>query len=44
MTGQENPATAECDMRCGEPYPFAWCLTHDTTFALGEVCPERTAE
>lgn len=27
-----------CDMRCGQPYDFAWCETHDTTFALGDVC------
>lgn len=27
-----------CDMRHGEPYDFAWCETHDTTFPLGEAC------
>ena len=29
---------ASCDMKCGEPYDFAWCETHDTTFPLGDKC------
>ncbi|QOC55981.1 hypothetical protein PP494_gp51 [Gordonia phage Matteo] len=29
---------APCDMKQGAPYDFAWCETHDTTFALGEKC------
>lgn len=29
---------APCDMRHQEPYDFAFCLTHDSTFALGERC------
>jgi hypothetical protein len=37
-------AEQKCDMRCGEPYDFAWCLTHDTTFDLGEVCPEAVSD
>lgn len=31
-----------CDMRMQEPFPFAWCETHDETFALGDVCPCAT--
>lgn len=27
-----------CEMRQGEPYDFAWCQTHDTTFPLGGTC------
>lgn len=27
-----------CDMHQGEPYDFAWCVNHDTTFKLGETC------
>ena len=27
-----------CDMRHEEPYDFAHCVTHDTTFALGDKC------
>ena len=34
-----DPIEAPCDMRCSEPYPFAWCETHDEVFALGDVCP-----
>lgn len=30
---------APCDMRSGEPYDFAWCETHDSTFPLGDTCP-----
>ena len=29
---------AACDMKCQEPYDFAWCETHDTTFPLGYKC------
>lgn len=29
---------APCDMRCEEPYDFAWCETHDSTFPLGGKC------
>lgn len=29
---------APCDMKCREPYDFAWCKTHDSTFPLGEKC------
>lgn len=29
---------APCDMRHQEPYDFAHCVTHDTTFALGDRC------
>ncbi|QDM56408.1 hypothetical protein PP515_gp61 [Gordonia phage Sidious] len=29
---------APCDMKQGGPYDFAWCETHDTTFALGQKC------
>ena len=28
-----------CDMKRNDFYDFAWCETHDTTFALGDVCP-----
>lgn len=28
-----------CDMRYREPFDFAECHTHDTTFPLGDVCP-----
>ena len=27
-----------CVMRSGEVYDFAWCETHDRTFALGGTC------
>lgn len=27
-----------CDMRHEQPFDFAWCETHDSTFALGDVC------
>ncbi|MGW4715544.1 hypothetical protein [Nocardia sp. NPDC004260] len=27
-----------CDMYTQDPYPFAWCETHDETFPLGGVC------
>ena len=27
-----------CVMRMGEVYDFAWCETHDRTFALGSSC------
>lgn len=27
-----------CRMEHEEPYDFAWCLTHDTTFPLGGAC------
>lgn len=30
-----------CAMFVGEPYDFAWCETHDTTFALGSTCPHN---
>lgn len=35
---------SDCDMRCGEPYDFAWCVTHDTTFPLGEVCQHAATD
>ena len=28
----------ECQMFHEEPFDFAWCETHDTTFALGDAC------
>lgn len=28
----------ECDIQHEAPYDFAWCETHDTTFALGTTC------
>jgi hypothetical protein len=31
---------ANCDMRVEDPFPFAWCETHDETFPLGGICPE----
>ncbi|QWS68198.1 hypothetical protein SEA_VANLEE_81 [Gordonia phage VanLee] len=31
-------APAPCDMTHQEPFDFAQCRTHDTTFALGETC------
>ena len=27
-----------CDMVHEQPYDFAYCAVHDTTFALGDVC------
>lgn len=27
-----------CDMVREEPFDFAYCTVHDTTFALGDVC------
>lgn len=33
---EEQPET--CEMVHEEPYDFASCLTHDTTFALGDAC------
>lgn len=30
---------AKCEMYTEEPYPFAWCDTHDETFPLGGICP-----
>lgn len=36
LDGADRPSP--CDMKQGEPYDFAWCEAHDTTFALGEVC------
>ncbi|MGY4098082.1 hypothetical protein ACW2Q0_00720 [Nocardia sp. R16R-3T] len=33
-----------CAMYCQEPFPFAWCETHDTTFALGDTCPVQVPE
>lgn len=39
-----------CDMVHEQPYDFAYCAVHDTTFALGDVCRHhqineaRTAE
>lgn len=38
MTNSETQASSACDMRHVEPYDFAWCETHDTTFALGDKC------
>ena len=35
---------APCAMYTQEPYPFAWCETHDETFALGGICPYYTKE
>jgi hypothetical protein len=29
---------APCDLRRQEPFDFAWCETHDETFALGNTC------
>lgn len=29
---------APCDMKQGEPFDFAWCESHDTTFPLGGAC------
>lgn len=31
-------APAPCMMSHQEPYDFAWCETHDTTFPLGDKC------
>lgn len=31
-------APAPCNMRQQEPFDFAWCETHDTTFPLGGTC------
>src|SRR5699024_8958575 len=31
-------APAPCVMKHTEPYDFAWCETHDTTFPLGGTC------
>ena len=33
-----------CDMRHRPPFDFAWCETHDKTFPLGGICPERRRE
>lgn len=35
---------AKCQMFTEEPYPFAWCETHDETFPLGQVCPHYTRD
>ena len=32
-----------CRMFMQEPYPFAWCETHDETFPLGQTCPYDAA-
>ena len=37
-TDEDPDRPAPCDMRGGGPYNFAWCVTHDTTFALGDKC------
>ena len=41
MLTDEIPGEADwpCDMRYQPPFDFAWCETHDKTFALGDVCP-----
>lgn len=37
-------STSKCDMRCADPYDFAWCETHDETFPPGAVCSFRAVE
>jgi hypothetical protein len=37
MTAEDSTAT-RCVMTRTEPFDFAQCQTHDTTFALGEEC------
>lgn len=34
-----TPADILCSMFVQEPYPFAWCETHDEVFPLGGICP-----
>lgn len=34
----ESTVPITCDMKEQKPFDFAWCETHDTTFALGERC------
>jgi hypothetical protein len=35
---QQAILNAPCEMYHQEPFDFAWCETHDTTFPLGGVC------
>lgn len=35
---QAEIENAPCRLRHQEPFDFAWCETHDTTFALGNTC------
>lgn len=30
-----------CEMYREEPFDFAYCVVHDTTFALGDVCERQ---
>lgn len=40
--GDDPEPPAACAMFQQRPFDFAWCETHDTTFALGAVCPHHT--
>jgi hypothetical protein len=35
---QQSILDAPCRMFHQEPFDFAWCETHDTTFPLGSIC------